>query len=202
MKTIAYIDGQNFIYKVADVLVTAGIVREKQDVYAIDIPKLLGGVIDGEFEVRYYGVKNIRRRSDLGEEILEKSMKFSDNLRKLRNYLNKTGVKYVESGKLKVRDSDVCKKCGAKDYRFQEKGVDVGLAVDMVRDSLLGDVDHIALLSSDTDIIPAIMIAKGAGKQITYVGFDNKLTKAIVAEADRTQVLRDKEVIAAYNSKS
>ncbi len=128
-------------------------------------------------------------------------LRFSDNLRRLRNYLQKTNVQYVETGKLKVRDSDVCKMCGTQDYRFQEKGVDVGLAVDMVKDALLGEVDEIALISSDTDLIPAITVAKGAGRQISYIGFEDRLTKALLDQADRTKVLRDAEVVAAYLNK-
>jgi hypothetical protein len=198
MKTTVYIDGQNFLYKAAEVLVGVKIIKDKQDLHSIDIPFLLNKVIDGKFEVRYYGVKKIRQRKDLGNDIYKKSAKFSDNLRRLRNCLKNTGVEYIEAGKLKVRDSDICKQCGAKDLRFQEKGVDVGLAVDIVRDSLLNQVDNIVLLSSDTDLIPAILIAKEAGKTITYVGFADKLTKGIVTEVNKTQVLRDNEVVEAY----
>ncbi len=112
MKTIAYIDGQNFLYKVAEILVEGGFVADKQDVVSIDIRYLLGQVIDEEFEVRFYGVKKIRRRYDVGGEILDKSIRFSDNLRRIRNYLRSSNIEYVEAGQLKVRDSDRCKKCG------------------------------------------------------------------------------------------
>lgn len=91
----------------------------------------------------------------------------------MRNCLAKTGVEFRATGVLKVRDRDECKKCGATGYNFQEKGVDVGLAVDIVADSLRNQVDHIILVSSDTDLVPAIKVAKEAGRKITYVGFDN-----------------------------
>jgi uncharacterized LabA/DUF88 family protein len=198
MKTIVYIDGQNFLYKVAEVLIEAGEVVDKQEVTALDIRYLLEQVIDGDFDVRFYGVKKIRRRYDLGNEILNKSIKFSDNLRKLRNNLQKNDVQYVEVGRLKIRDSDKCKTCGAQDQRFGEKGVDVGLAVDMVKDALLNNIERIVLVSSDVDLIPAVLAVKDAGKQITYIGFDDKLTRALFDEAGRTHVLRDKEVVEAW----
>lgn len=198
MKTTVYIDGQNFLYKVSEILIEAGVVTNKQEVCFMNIPKLLSGVLDSDFEVRFYGVKKIRRCLDYGDEIKQKSITFADNLRRTRNFLAKTGVKYIEAGKLRVRDSDVCKKCKSQDYRFQEKGVDVGLAVDMVRDALTNNVDRIVLVSSDTDLIPAILAAKEAGKHITYVGFDNRLTGALVAKVDKTQVLRDREIIESY----
>jgi uncharacterized protein (TIGR00288 family) len=199
MKTIVYIDGQNFLYKVAEKLTVAKYVKDKQDVSAIDIPYLLKQVFPNEkMSIRFYGVAKIKQQRNFGKAIYNKSVKFADNLRKMRNCLAKTGVEYRATGLLKVRDSDKCKKCGATDYKFMEKGVDVGLAVDMVRDVMSGSVDHIILLSSDMDIMPAILIAQELGKKITYVGFDNRLTGALHDRADSTQVLRDKEVVDAW----
>ncbi|MBR1875056.1 hypothetical protein IJ798_01615 [Candidatus Saccharibacteria bacterium] len=37
MNSIVYIDGQNFLYKVSDVLKNAGIISDKQEVTAVDI---------------------------------------------------------------------------------------------------------------------------------------------------------------------
>lgn len=199
IKTIAYIDGQNFLYKIAERVVASGLATNKQEVNAVDIPYLLNQIFPNEqLEIRYYGVAKIRRQSDYGEEIQEKSIRFADNLRRIRNCLSQTGVKFCATGVLKVRDRDECKKCGATDYKFQEKGVDVGLAVDIVADSLKNQVDHIILVSSDTDLVPAIKVAKEAGKKITYVGFDNQITRLLSSLADSTQVIRDNEVIEAY----
>lgn len=116
----------------------------------------------------------------------------------MRNCLHRTHVEFRPTGVLKVRDRDECKHCGASDYKFQEKGVDVGIAVDVTADSLQNKVDHIILVSSDTDLIPAIKIAKESGKRITYVGFSNQLTRALAVLSDFTQVIRDEEVIEAY----
>jgi uncharacterized LabA/DUF88 family protein len=194
-----YIDGQNFIYKVAEKLAESKLIKVKQDVSAIDIPYMLTQVFPNEkMKVRFYGVAKIKQQRNFGKVIFDKSARFADNLRKTRNYLAKTDVEYRATGLLKVRDSDKCKKCGTAGYKFMEKGVDVGLAVDIVRDSMAGDVDHVILLSSDMDIMPAILVAQELGKKITYVGFDDRLTWALSLRADVTQVLRDKEVIEAW----
>jgi len=199
MNKIVYIDGQNFLYKVADILIEKGLLKNKQDITAIDIPWLLLQVLDDDkCEFRFYGVRRIHRQKKLGENIYRKSVVFSDNARRIRNCMQQTGVQFIDVGKLKIRDGDICKKCGNQDYHFQEKGVDVGLAVDLVKDALTNPVDEIILLSSDTDLIPAILVAKGAGKKITYVGFEDRLTKALASEADSVQVLRKKEVIEAW----
>lgn len=199
IKTIAYIDGQNFLYKIAERVVASGLATSKQEVSAVDIPYLLNQVFpDEELEIRYYSVAKIRQQRNYGEEIQEKSIQFADNLRRMRSCLAKTGVEFRATGVLKVRDRDECKHCGATDYKFQEKGVDVGLAVDIVADSPRNEVDHIILVSSDTDLVPAVKIAKETGRRITHVGFDNQITRLLSSLADSTQVIRDSEVIEAY----
>lgn len=199
IKNIAYIDGQNFLYKIAERVVDSGLATSKQEVSAVDIPYLLNQIFPNEEpEIRYYSVAKIRQQRNYGEEIQEKSVHFADNLRRMRSCLAKTGVEFRATGVLKVRDRDECKKCGATDYKFQEKGVDVGLAVDIVADSLRNQVDHIILVSSDTDLVPAIKVAKEAERKITYVGFDNQITRLLSSLADSTQVIRDNEVIEAY----
>lgn len=203
MKNIVYIDGQNFLYKAAEILVERGLIRDKQDLTNLDIRYLFENIFpDEELQIRFYGVTKIKRRHDLGEEILSKSIRFSDNLRRVRNSLASQNIDYIEVGKLKIRDSDICKNCGSKDYRFQEKGVDVGLAIGMVRDTLKNEVDKIILASSDTDLIPAVLLAKDEGKEVVYVGFDDRLTKALFAKSSTTQVIRDAEVVEAYHRKN
>ncbi len=178
-----------------------GLIMDKQDLNAIDIRPMLEKLFPSEeLEIRFFGVAKIKRRPDLGQEILDKSIRFSDNLRRVRNGLAKQNITYIEAGKLKIRDSDVCKSCGSKDYRYQEKGVDVGVAVSIVEDALRSEVDRIILVSSDTDLIPAILSAKRAGKNVTYVGFSERLTRALVDECNVTQALRDEEIIEAYKT--
>ena len=82
---------------------------------------------------------------------------------------------------------------------MQEKGVDVGIAVDIVFDSLSGLVDEVILVSSDTDLLPAIRVAKALGVKVTYIGFSDKMTRAIIARADASEVIRNQEIIDAFD---
>ena len=199
-KTIVYIDGQNFLYKAAEILINSNNINNKQDLTKIDIRFILDKILNkSDYEIRFYGVKRIKRRHNFGDDILGKSIRFSDNLRRIRNYLSVSGIDYIEAGQLKIRDSDVCKSCGEQDLRFQEKGVDVGLAVDMVKDSLSGSVDCVVLLSSDTDLLPAVKVVKGSIKEIIYVGFSDRLTGALTENTTKTEAIRDNEIIEAYN---
>ncbi|MBR3595341.1 NYN domain-containing protein [Candidatus Saccharibacteria bacterium] len=199
MSTVVYIDGQNFLYKVAEILLAANLISDKQDLTSIDINLLISTFIKNDgLEIRYYGVKHIYRNDNYGEEILEKSIRFSDSLRRFKNYLAKNNIKYIPKGSLKVRITDECKNCGYIDYKFQEKGVDVGLAVDLVRDALEHNVDHIILLSSDTDLLPALQIVKEKNIKLSYIAFKKQVTVSLAKIADQVFYLENQQVINAY----
>lgn len=199
-KTIAYVDGQNFLYKIAPRLIAAKIITHKQNITAIDIPYLLNQLFpDEKIEIRYYGTGKIKRQTQYGKTIEKKTITFADNLRRLKNCLKKTGVVFKPAGSLKVRETDLCRKCKSSSYKLQEKGVDVGLAVDLVSDALTKQVNHIILLSSDTDLLPAIQNARKNPKvKITFVGFSGELVRAISACSDATKELSDDDIIEAY----
>lgn len=198
MNTRVYIDGQNFLYKASEVLIDAGKIANKNELTKIDIRGIMEGIFGAGVGIVYFGAK-VRVRKELGEDIECKTKVFSDVARRLRNTLNAQKITFNESGQLKVRDSDICKHCNHSDRRMQEKGVDVGMAVSMVRDTLTKAVDRVVLVSSDTDLLPALKIAKASGAEVVYVGFNNKTTKAIVASADLTEIIRDQEIIDAFD---
>ena len=78
--------------------------------------------------------------------------------------------------------------------------MDVGIAVSIVEDALRNEVNRIVLVSSDTDLIPAVLSTKRAGKDVTYVGFSERLARALVDEYSVTQSLRDDKIINAYKT--
>ena len=200
MKTVVYVDGQNFLYKASDVLIKNGLISNKQELYDLDIRGLISDIIktDDALTIKYYGAK-IKVIGNMGDDIYVKSRTFSDNLRRLKNTLNKQQITFIESGKLKLRDSDTCKNCGHQDLRFQEKGVDVGMAVDMLVDAYEANYDQFVILSSDTDLIPAIKVVKDRVKSLVYLGFSDKLTNAINSQVSKTETIRDSEIIDSYN---
>jgi uncharacterized LabA/DUF88 family protein len=60
------------------------------------------------------------------------------------------------------------------DGAFYEKGVDVKLAVDLIVGAYENLYDVAIVVSSDTDLIPAIQKVKALGKEIEYIGFAHK----------------------------
>ena len=72
---------------------------------------------------------------------------------------------------------------------FHEKGVDVNIAVDLLVAAYENQCDRIYLVSSDTDLIPAILKAQEKGKTVIYVAFSHQVSKALVAACKETQTL-------------
>ena len=87
------------------------------------------------------------------------------------------------------------------DGKYHEKGVDVQLAVDLLVGAYENSYDTAILLSSDTDLIPAIKKVKELGKAVEYIGFAHKPTIALQTHATLSRLLIQEE-IEAFVSKS
>ena len=57
---------------------------------------------------------------------------------------------------------------------YHEKGVDVKLAIDLLIGAYENLYDSAILISSDTDLIPAIKKVKFLKKEVEYIGFAHK----------------------------
>ncbi len=77
---------------------------------------------------------------------------------------------------------------------FHEKGVDVNIAVDMLIATYENLCDRIILLSSDTDLLPAIKQARKKGKAVTYVGFSHRPSVAMVATCSDARLLTKEDL--------
>src|SRR3989339_205772 len=79
--------------------------------------------------------------------------------------------------------------------RYHEKGVDVQIAVDIVRGAIKNEYDICYLISSDTDLLPAIQTAKDEGKNIIYVGFENFISRALLKNCSSHLVLGKDQIL-------
>ena len=112
----------------------------------------------------------------------EKTRKLFDNQQKLLGHLKKHNYQYSLGYLLKSRDV------------FHEKGVDVNIAVDMLVSTYENLCDRIILVSSDTDLIPAIVKARQKGKKVEYIGFSHKASVAMVAECSPSRLLTKEDL--------
>jgi len=78
---------------------------------------------------------------------------------------------------------------------FHEKGVDVNIAVDLLVASYEHLCERIYLVSSDTDLIPAITKAQEKGITVIYVAFSHHVSKALVAACKETQTLTKETLV-------
>jgi len=81
------------------------------------------------------------------------------------------------------------------DGKFHEKGVDVQIAVDIVRGAIKNEYDICYLISSDTDLLPAILTAKDEKKKIVYVGFENFISRALSKNCSSYVILKKNQIL-------
>lgn len=113
----------------------------------------------------------------------ERTQKLFNDQRRLFAHLKKHHFKYSLGYLLK------------SDGKFHEKGVDVNMAVDIVAGALKDQYDHFILVSSDTDLLPAIKVAKEAGKTIEYIGFSHQPSLAMVANCSESRLLKKEDLL-------
>ncbi len=70
------------------------------------------------------------------------------------------------------------------DNKIREKGVDVQIAIDLVIGAVENTYDVAIVVSSDTDLIPAIKYIQSKGKKVEYVGFAQAPSLGMIKESD------------------
>ena len=75
------------------------------------------------------------------------------------------------------------------DSGFHEKGVDVQIAVDLLAGAYEDRYDTAILVSSDTDLIPALAKVRAMGKKVEYVGFSHKPSLGLITNSDIRRLL-------------
>lgn len=110
-----------------------------------------------------------------------KSLKLYRNQKILLNRLRNHGFKIGFGHMLKTD-------------KYREKGVDVLMAVDMLISAYEDLCDKIILVSSDTDLIPAIAKAREKGKKVEYIGFSHKPSYGLIANSDIRRLLTKEDL--------
>ncbi len=98
-----------------------------------------------------------------------------------------------------LRKQSVTTKLGyllLSDGTYHEKGVDVQIAVDIVRGAIKDEYDRCYLVSSDTDLLPAIKTAQEEGKEIVYVGFENFISRALTKNCSSTVIIHPQDILS------
>ncbi|PIU73224.1 hypothetical protein COS78_03490, partial [Candidatus Shapirobacteria bacterium CG06_land_8_20_14_3_00_40_12] len=112
----------------------------------------------------------------------EKTQRLFNDQRKLLAHLSKNKFKY-SLGYL-MKSGGV----------FREKGVDVNIAVMLLAATYENTTDRIILVSSDTDLLPAVKKAREKGKIVEYVGFSHKPSLAMIANCSSSRLLTKNDI--------
>jgi len=159
------IDGSNFYFKLKD-LDFHNLLSFDFSSFAKDLADRNNRVVQANY---YIG----KVRTDGGKRTRE----MQANQQKLFALLKKHKFKYTLGFLLK------------SDGKFREKGVDVNIAVDILVAAYENLCDKIILVSSDTDLVPAIKKARQKGKEVEYVGFSHQPSLALIANCTSSRLL-------------
>lgn len=178
-RVIVFIDGNNFYYKMKDMTSNKSEVIKLLDFkYSNFAQNLIKG--DTLIEIRYY-VGAVKRQAGPDKE---KSEKLYSNQQKLIAKLQQQKVAVILGNLIQHPDRS-----------FHEKGVDVRLAVEMIRFAREDKYDVAYLLSSDTDLVPAVEEVHSFNKKVVYVGLSKGQSFGLTKASDNTILLRDEDVL-------
>ena len=172
-KVAIYIDGSNFYNYLKD----PEMQFSKKDTF--DFKKFIEFLI-GEnrkcISKRYYtGIFRNIDNSERSAKLVKGQQKFLEHL-KNEGFSIKPGRIIYDSGKTR------------------EKGTDVKIAVDLVVGAVDDHFDTAIIVSSDTDLIPAIKYVKYKKKKIEYIGFAHAPSFGMQKYADLSKLLSPADI--------
>ena len=175
-RAFVFIDGGNFYFKLKDLTYR---LNGKYSLLDFNFRKLAEWLAQSNelIEVRYYlGVVSRRKNDSKSEELYA-------NQQRLFRKLQKQNI-IITLGQL-IRHPD---------KTYHEKGVDVRLAVEMIRFARENKYDIAYLVSSDTDLVAAVEEVQSIGKTIQYVGIPKGQSYGLSSVADDVRLLRPEEI--------
>lgn len=179
-RVAVFIDGSNFYFKLKTLL------PDKTDLVNYRYRDLITHLLAADEMIVFMGyyvgiVRDTKKTKDH-----DKSQELIKNQQRLFEQLKHQKIELVK-GYLLERDG-----------KFFEKGVDVRLALDIVAKAYQKKYDVAYVLTSDTDLIPAIQQAKERGREIVYVGFEHQPSLALMRYASRARIITKKEAAKFY----
>ncbi len=81
------------------------------------------------------------------------------------------------------------------DGKFHEKGVDVNIAVDILVAAYENLCERIIVVSSDTDLLPAVKKAKDKKKIVEFIGFSHMPSYAMMNNCSKHRLLTKKDLL-------
>lgn len=175
-KTFIFIDGNNFYFKLKEL---TSKFNKKYSLLEFDFKKFSQWLVKSNnlLEVHYYIGAVKRKNNDSKSEEL-----YANQQRLFRKLQNQNII--VSLGQL-IKHPD---------KTYHEKGVDVRLAVEMIRFAREDKYDIAYLISSDTDLVAAVEEARAFNKKVFYVGISKGQSFGLSKTANDVILLRPEEI--------
>jgi len=206
-KAILFVDANNFYHNIKRLFTPSD----------IEITKIADFISKEKnldiFEIRWYtSVPDI----ELNKVVYMNHMNFLSSLRKkgvkvITRKLQRLSTKEIKKKRQQfIEDWDLCKVCkplveasflDMADNFQKEKGIDVWIAIDIVKEAIRENIDTAILISGDADFVPAFDLIKEIGKDILSCsvprGYSNELRQKfpylILTKEILTKCLKDLE---------
>lgn len=196
MKKTVFIDGENVFFQIFDELRKLRVIKYRDQLVKFDLKWLLSNLLgDGDYDYKYYGTK--LQEIDSTPELLERTRRMIDHKRRWVGYLSSQGVEFIEAGRLVIRN--VAEKGEEADLTFEEKGVDVRLAVDITEYIHDESNREVILMSSDADLLPVLNLAKKKGASIVNISESKRISDVLAGVSDRVLKFDSKDVQEAFS---
>ena len=175
-RVFVFIDGSNFYHRLKELCER---LEQKRRLLDFDYRGFVDSLVSAHqlVGVRYY-VGAIRRNNND-----ERSERLYADQQKLLARLERYGIDHVLGTLIRHPDQS-----------FHEKGVDVRLAVEMIRFAREDIYDIAYLLSSDTDLVAAVEEVQFFGKVVQYVGIAKGQSFGLTKAADDVRLLRPEDI--------
>ncbi|HKR82383.1 MAG TPA: NYN domain-containing protein [Candidatus Saccharimonadales bacterium] len=183
-----YIDGENFRKGLTKILKDSKVIKNDRELTAYPIRALLEDVLGAEnIDISYYASKiKLPNGYTPSKHILNHVQIIQEFTRKWVPTLAGQQIDYIKAGNLKVKSSKECSNCHQVQDVLQEKGVDVRIAIDMLEDVYDKKQKTVVIMSSDTDLCPALHSIKKRRARVIYVCFADSTNRAVSAVANET----------------
>lgn len=159
----------------------------------------------------YVGTVREKQNKQESKTAMENQTRLFSGLMQIGNWVIKTSKLRTRIEKIKIDDRVTnYKKILGKGIReieynrSREKGIDVKMAVDLIAGALDDKYDVAIMVSSDTDLVPAIdWVRKRLRKKVEYIGFSvpetefyeaTKPTKTMIYNTDIQRVLVESDL--------
>lgn len=189
--TVLFIDGENFLHKIEDVLKKEKVNIKKGDIAKIDLNFLISKVL-GKYKLTrkiFYAAKLYYH-----PKTKDKSIELILFHRYLKTNLQKQGFEFLVTGNVRGQEVTVDHKTK---IIFREKGVDVKIAVDLIVMAIDKKIKTAIICSSDSDLQPAVQELRKRGVKVIYLGFSFQPNKGLMYTTNETILFRDSEIIDA-----